>query len=654
MPPSLRPPSSVPGPEPPNDEPNPVGRSQAKAVHRTRRTKKGPVSTGPREAGHDDGHVPLRLTVTRGQLGMELYEPLAVGPARISALSLSLPGLRFPLDLSGGVPVFRHRRGRLELVRLEVQPSTLIRWLAPRLQEIVGVLGRPPGLWLNPSALGVGLVGTRGCLAFDLLWLPDDSTARWVVARARGFDLNGPALGYALRAVDSVIAGFGERRGRIVSIPRTAQQLLRSTLPPVGARIPSSAHVRFSPTIEHAEYWAVELDASFAPPALSPLGIAALELASLVTAADDALAAGQADVARAAYHQALERAPRHPEIVRLIAEIDACVPDRTEAALGMLIETEQATRAGAVGAALLARRGDPEAACEALAAAAREELYPPLRALLWLGLARLQAEPRTRGQTLDRAVAECPDLPLSRWARLEARLDQSDAQNALADAEYLEASASGLHAKHRATRRAAELFLGVGCVREASAMFERSLRYLPEDPEAVAGFASTLRAAGDLDRATALYERALRLAHENDRGFDTATLELAKLLASHVRDLPAAIARVRQIRNDSKHSLQARVMEARWRIALGDVTGATLAYGQLREAVELCATPQSSASAWLVEAARFERDVQRDLAAAERHLALALRLDPKNDEVLDAYRSTAVASAARLRRQRGL
>jgi cellulose synthase operon protein C len=597
--------------------------------------------------------VPLRLTVTRGHLGMELYEPLTLGPICVSALTLSLPGLRFPLDLSGGVPAFRHRRGRLELLRLELEPTALVRWMTPRLQDIVGVLERPPGLWFSPTALGIGLVGADGCVAFDLVWMPDESTARWVVARARGFDLRGPALGYALRAVDSVLAGFGERHGRILSIPTTAQQLLRSTLPPVGARVPSSAHVRFGQLVlEHAENVVVELDASFAPPAPSAFGVAALELANLAVTADDALAAGEADAARARYHQALERAPRHPEIVRLIAEIDACVPDRVEAALSMLVETGQATRAGAVGAALLARRGDREAAGEALAAAAREELYPPLRALLWLGLARLQTAPIQRNRSLDQAAADCPDLASVRWARFEARLGQGDVQTALADAEYLEASTSGLHRKHRVTLRAAEAFLGAGCAEEAASFFERSLRYVPEDPEAVAGLAGAMRAAGDLDRATALYERALRLAGSSGRVEDGATLELAKLLASHVRDLPAAIARVREIGANSRFSLEARVMEARWRLMIGDVTGASLAYGRLREAIELSPNAPRATSAWLVEAARFEQDVQRDLASAERHLAIALRLDPKDEEVVSAYRHTAAATAARRRRER--
>ncbi|HEY3252644.1 MAG TPA: hypothetical protein VGJ91_01805, partial [Polyangiaceae bacterium] len=72
----------------------------------------------------DEQRVPLRLTVTRGVLGMELYEPIVLGPIDVTRLSITLPNLKFPLDLSGGVPHFRHRRGELEQA---VLTSTLTR-----------------------------------------------------------------------------------------------------------------------------------------------------------------------------------------------------------------------------------------------------------------------------------------------------------------------------------------------------------------------------------------------------------------------------------------------------------------------------------------------------------------------------------------------
>jgi hypothetical protein len=56
----------------------------------------------------------------------------------------------------------------------------------------------------------------------------------------------------------------------------------------------------------------------------------------------------------------------------------------------------------------------------------------------------------------------------------------------------------------------------------------------------------------------------------------------------------------------------------------------------------------------LLAAARFEREAQRDVLAAERHLALAVRLQPRDARIGDAYREVAALVSARLRPQREL
>jgi hypothetical protein len=47
----------------------------------------------------------------------------------------------------------------------------------------------------------------------------------------------------------------------------------------------------------------------------------------------------------------------------------------------------------------------------------------------------------------------------------------------------------------------------------------------------------------------------------------------------------------------------------------------------------------------LREAAQFEREVRRDLACAERHLAVALRVAPRDQTLATAYREVAAALA---------
>ncbi len=166
----------------------------------------------------DEQRVPLRLTVTRGVLGMELYEPIALGPIDVTGLSIALPNLKFPLDLSGGVPQFRHRRGELEHAALRSTLTRLARHFESRLGDLLGTLLRPVALFARPQGIGVGLVAHGRALAFDLLWVPEERHARFVVSDARGVGLPGVALGFALRALDSVFGGLGERRGRVLSI----------------------------------------------------------------------------------------------------------------------------------------------------------------------------------------------------------------------------------------------------------------------------------------------------------------------------------------------------------------------------------------------------------------------------------------------------
>jgi tetratricopeptide (TPR) repeat protein len=584
---------------------------------------------------------------------MELYEPLPLGPLTVSALSLTLPGLRFPLDLSGGVPTFRHRRGELEHARLEASADTLGRWLTPRLGQLLGELVRPVSVWAQPGAVGVGMVAGDRALAFDLLWAPLEGDARFVVCNARGVGLAGPALGYALRAVDCATNTLAQRRGRIVQIERAAALLGRRVLPAVGARAPSARRTRFGELRADGDLLAVELDASFLPPVLEDDAVRALEVAQLAVDADQALACGEMEPARAGYLVALEQAPRHPELARLVAEIDLATGGRDEAALAILVESMQAVRAGWIGAELLARVGDLEGARRAVADAARVERYAPLAALLWTKLAEFEAHPRDQLRALDHAVACSPALACSRWARLCARARLGQIEAALADAEHLEAAATGARARHEVCRRAASELLSLGFVRDAGRLFERALRYLPDDAASLAGLGRSLAAAGRSDRAFCLFQRAIVLSERQGRADPGALLDLAKLLAEQLVDLPQAIARVRQVPASADQALEARALEACWRARLGDVVGASLAYGRLREAVELDSRASRDSASWLLEAARFEQTLRDDPAAAERHLSVALRVAPRDRTVGDAYRKAAASVAAAVRQSAG-
>jgi tetratricopeptide (TPR) repeat protein len=536
-------------------------------------------------------------------------------------------------------------------MRLALSFERLSRFVSTRAREVIGAPARCT-FWARDSGIGVGLLGAEAALAFDLLWAPIDGDARWVVSRARGVGLRGPALGYALRVLDAVIGKLGERRGRVFSLPRAGFALGQLLLPAVGARAPSAGHVRFGELELDAEGARVELDATFLPPLLTAEAVRELELALSVSEADAALSVGELDRARERYVDALERAPRHPEIVRLIAEIDSAVGGRGEAALGLLVESLPAQRAGLVGAELLAQVGDIVSAREALREALRDEPFAPLASLALCRLASLEPHLADRRAALDQSVARAPSLVGPRWARFFARLEHGDTRGALSDAEHLEATQSGARARHDACRRAARALLEHGYVSDAGRMFERALRYVPDDAAATAGLARALIESGRKQRAVTLLERAIELSEKRGRSDADALIDLAILLADEFADLPQAVARVRAVDASSERLVEARRLEALWRSRLGDLPGASLAYGRMREAIELGAKADPQFVTWLTEASQFEREARLEPAAAERHLGVALRLAP-HDPLLGArYREAAAELAERLRRER--
>jgi tetratricopeptide (TPR) repeat protein len=589
--------------------------------------------------------------VARGALGLELYEPLELGPFTVERLSLLLPNLKFPVDLSGGVSRFRHRRGYLEHLELSLSFERLSKLALPRLGDVVPDARRVV-VWGRSSGIGVGIAGTSAALAFDLLWAPSAGDARVVVSRARGVGLGSPALGHALRAVDATLEGIAERRGRLVVFPDAGSELGKAILPAVGARAPSARRVRFGDLSVQSDRVVVELDAQIVPPAVAAEATREVELALLVETGDQLLTAGDVEAARAEYVGALERAPRHPELVRMVAEIDAAVGGRGEAALGMLVESLPAHRAGLVGAELLASVGDVGGAREAIREAVRDEPFAPLSALAYCRLAALEKSAADRRAALDVAVARAPGLAEPRWARLLARLDAGDVTGAVADAEHYEAQHTGSKARHDACYRAARALLDHGYVADAGRLFERALRYAPDDAAATAGLARSFMEAGKRGRAVALLERAVALSERVGRPDGDALLDLARLLADDLKDLPQAIARVREVSASSERMVEARRLEALWRSRIGDLAGASLAYARMREGVELGARTDSRTAVWLVEAALFERDSRKEITAAELHLGVALRLSPHDPMIASRYREVAAELAEHLRRER--
>jgi cellulose synthase operon protein C len=594
--------------------------------------------------------VPLRLSITGGALGLEIYEELPLEPFVVEDLAWTLPGLRFPVDLSGGVDLFRHRRGQLNRLALRASFTSLMSYVRPRLREALGKVSAPPQLWPLEGAVGVGVLGELGALAFDLVWAPTPAAARFVVANARGTGGVGVPLAQALRIAETLFAGNASRRGRTLVLHELGRRLARQLAPALGARAPGSDGVAIEKLDIDADGLRLRLASDALLPELAPAAVRNLELAQLCEAADDALASGEVERARELYLMALERAPRHPEIAQLIAHIDRSHGERAEAALGMLVDCMPAAEFGWIGAQLLSRVGDARGARHAVLLAATREVYPPVAAGLWRELAELAPTPGERIDALDRAVAAAPTLAAVRWARFEARAELGDERGAVADAESLEAAAVGVRERHEVLIRAADRLVTRGFVRSAGQLFERALRYLPDDAAATYGLARALLGAGRGERAMALLERSIELADAAGTQSPDALVELARLLVERCGDHPQAIARVSQVPASSERQLEALALEGRWRAQIGDLRGASLAFARLREACELSGRGRAAGvAAWLTEAAEFEKHSLGDLVAAERHLASALRLAPRDPRVRKLYRQTAAVLAKRPR-----
>jgi hypothetical protein len=353
--------------------------------------------------------VVLRLAIGRDGAGLELAYPALLGCLTVTELTASLPGIRFPLDVSGGVPRFRHRRGALQTLQIEVPAIALERWAASRLQGLVGI--RAPEVWIGVLPAGARVcvaetidaederaplrsdardVPSSPIVAFDVDAIADQEDLVFVVKRARGTDLPATATAIAIACAEALLRGVAKREGAMFVVRRGARALAGRLLPEAGARLPSSAGVRWSSVAGHAGLWILHAARGALAASPSDEAVRAREATAMLREGDDALAGGEEETARALYLDVLQRAPRHGEIVRRLLQIDARTPGRAEAALATLAEAMQTggghapssldSDFGTTPGELLADLGDIDAAIASFERAGDAEPAPPLAA----------------------------------------------------------------------------------------------------------------------------------------------------------------------------------------------------------------------------------------------------------------------------------
>ncbi len=586
--------------------------------------------------------VALRLRAIRGQLSIDLETPVDLGPFSVQRLAFSLPGLRFPVDLSGGVGRFRHRRGTLEVLELECHLPRLADFLAPRVRSAWPSQALRLSVLPSDYGLVVGLVGEDQALAFNAWPAFEDQDLQWIIGDARAVGLGVPAHAAALRVAEAALSGLARRSGSVFAIHDALGLIVRDVLIDAGARTPDTHTTPV--TSLHATPEGIELQAGRgASPLLPPAHvIRAAALARIVSQADDALAQGDLETAREAYLLALESAPRHPDIALRVADLDLAIQAPSDAALASLVDSMPAVDGGLAAARLLAAVGDPQAAAVAARRAADSEPFAPLASLMFLEAAKLASDSRDRAALLDEAVARSPALTTCRWARARHRLSIGDVGTAMADFGSIEAATRGSKNRFDVASAAAALLLEHRNEGDAARFFERALRYAPRSIEATTGLARAFMKLGDTRRGAALLSRAVSLTARTPEPRADLLLELASALAEVARDLPAAIAHARLVPFGLPQTVAARALEGRWRASLGDLDGATVAYGHAREALEsLPADAAARHVAWLLQAAEFEERERNDRRCAFRHVDAALRVSPDNPAVRSAFRRLA-------------
>lgn len=603
--------------------------------------------------------VALRLAIGKDGLGIELARRATFACLDVVELVVRLPNVRFPFDVTGGIARFRHRRGELDRIGIEIDARRAARWAEPLLRGLLGP--GPCSVTVTPRAFGatVTLLSADASLSVEKTRRPPRALAfevaftatpelGLVVHTARGANLPAPATVLSLRAMSVLLGDVAKREGARFIVPRAAARLARALLPDAGVRAPGGDDVMLAGSGESDGVLFLAFTRGPTAPPVPQIATLASEAAMLSRAGDDARFAN--DLERARHHDlaALERAPRHAEIGRRIAELDAHVGGRAEAAVATLRSSDRTPYLGQLLGDLLVEVGDLPGAVAALLREGERDPAAAVAALCYARAAELAADAADALSWLDAAIARAPSLAELRWERATRRLVQGRLADARADFQELEAIATGPRERYEVLRRAADIYRARGLGTDASVLYERALLYRPDDPDAVAGLGVAIAAEGRAARGATLLARAIELAAARTPAPSTAwmELELARVLGDHLGDRPAAVARLRAIPDDAPEAIDARGLEGRYRAALGDGAGASLAFARLRER----AGRELPAVTWLDEAARFE-EARGELHLAQAHLAAALAIVPTSGDIEARYRavSARIAQAAGVR-----
>ncbi len=589
-----------------------------------------PAEVGASKSSTRDGDGPrfnLRFEAGRGFL--RLSRPLDAGAGRAVALDLGLGHVRFPVDVTGGASVFRHRRTKVRSATFRVDMADL------------GRAARARGVGLSigdaPDAVAIGLSDEFGAVGLDVVPLVRGRDLCFFVRSHRAVD-DGPANPF--RRIVQAAAALGvvfDPDSGLFRLERPARALLARALVTRGYRLPDDRGVELSVVSRDDGVFTLELGRaqSSADAIIEAAEAARIAAPILRCLAEDAVE-DAADEALALVRRLEERRSVEPWLAALALEValmvDAERPGAEAEVLATLRERDDAFSA-ATAVRLALRLDDREAAAAALKRMIRLE---PLSELAAEGLALVSTElsvtdPKAALLLVSRAAARRPNDPRLAIQRVELARRSGDVDEIEKAAKKALGAPLSSRDRARVASAAAQALERLDHRGDAERLYREALFASPDDPSALEGLAGLFAARGERSAAVLRLDRAAaaHAAAGDGHAAASALRRAAELLGRSGRASAAEERLVRALEHhDDDPGLCCSL--AHVRAAVGDISGACAAYDRL---LALEGRGGAGAVHALVEAACFYFDDAEDTEGARAFVDMLARKAPNDSRL---------------------
>ncbi len=480
----------------------------------------------PQERGiGSDG---FRLSFVKGRGVLDMTNTEISDAVTANRLSLLIPGLSFPFDITAGVRGLRHRRHVLSRLKMTVTAEGFERNIHRRLEGSQAVR-----LWACSFE--------TDHIAFLVRFGPEDAPVPLsfrlspaLLDDALGFTINrirpyGPLPVSLITAVAvSVEEMLGVAvRGLEVSLPSLPKQALMALLPRRGWRLPDYSPVRlrelaFLPDrivldFCHPELHEFDRTSPFETEADEMIRLLRHEENQIAGPADSLLTGKRVTEARRGYAKLLDRDPDNPFVVARLAMIDVLSPHLRETARSLVAQA-LARHPGrgdltAVSLQDAALEGDASREAALLAAISEDgNSLENLSVSLRHGDLLFPTDLPAATKQYERALSSRRDDLTALFALLRAKAAGGDAARVRQLAPRWIAAHEEASERSVAHLQVGEIILkDLSDPAEAVRHFERALVADPDNLRALFGLAESLREMDEVERAVNHFDRLAQL-----------------------------------------------------------------------------------------------------------------------------------------------